>query len=74
MNASAIAGVEHVDVCANLNDHLPDGGGHEPAALLVAIGVVGPSNDVVELVGEVEPHGETAEVEHVVGKCGGTMV
>jgi hypothetical protein len=70
MDASAAAGVERVDARADLGGLLPDGGGREPAALLAVLGAVG---GAVELVGEVEPRGAAAEVEHgrVVGARGG---
>ena len=73
--ANANAAVERVDAGADLGRLLADGGGREPrprAAVPVALGVIG-HRRAVELVGEVEPRGAAAEVEHgrVVGARGG---
>jgi hypothetical protein len=70
--AAAAAAVERVDAGADLGRLLADGGGCEPRAVLVPLGVVG-HRRAVELVGEVEPRGAAAEAEdcRVVGARGG---
>jgi hypothetical protein len=73
MNTFIVAGVEHVDTCADLSGLLPHGGSRDPAALLAAPGAVGPCSSAVELVREVELCRAATEVEHgcVVGMYGG---